>query len=131
VTFTIGGQSFTLSVLQYFMILNDSQNYICYSVFGVSPINNLWILGDYFLSRFYSIYNINQNQVGFATSIAYNYASPISPGTFQSSTNVTSKSVSLISALNTRYVTGDRMSTFIMILLNFNFFFFFFFENMD
>jgi hypothetical protein len=84
VTFTIGGQSFTLSVLQYFIISYDGQNYICYSVFGVSPNANLWILGDYFLSRFYSIFNINQNQVGFATSISYNYAPNISSQVFQS-----------------------------------------------
>jgi hypothetical protein len=82
VTFTIGGQSFTLSVLQYIIILNDGQNYMCYSVFGVSPVNNIWILGDYFLSRFYSIYDIGRNKVGFATSVSYNYAPAVSPGTF-------------------------------------------------
>jgi hypothetical protein len=87
VTFTIGGQSFTLSLLQYILILNDGQNYICYSVFGVSPLTDVWILGDYFLSRFYSIYDIGQNKVGFATSVSYNYPSSISPQTFQSSTS--------------------------------------------
>jgi hypothetical protein len=35
--------------------------------------NLIWILGDYFLSRFYSIYNANMNQIGLAKSISYNY----------------------------------------------------------
>lgn len=92
VTFMIGGQSFTLSALQYFLILYNGQNYVCYSVFGVSPLSNVWILGDYFLSRFYSIYDIGQNRVGFATSILYNYAPVISPQTFQSTTTTASTS---------------------------------------
>jgi hypothetical protein len=90
VTFVIGGQTFTLSVLQYFLILYNGQNFVCYSVFGVSPAANLWILGDYFLSRFYSVYDIGQNRVGFATSISYNYAAYVYPQTFQNSTTVAS-----------------------------------------
>ncbi len=99
-TFTIGGQSFTLSVLQYFIILNDGQNYICYSVFGVSPLTNVWILGDYFLSRFYSIYDISRNQVGFATSISYSYTPSISPQTFQSNSSSPSTAAPSTAALS-------------------------------
>jgi hypothetical protein len=102
VTFIIGGQSFTLSVLQYFIILNDGQNYICHSVFGVSPLTDVWILGDYFLSRFYSIYDIVQNQVGFATSVLYNYSSSISPQTFQNSTSSPSRAALSITTLHHR-----------------------------
>ncbi|CAF1057428.1 unnamed protein product [Adineta steineri] len=88
VTFTIGGQAFTLSAIQYFLIWNTGQYYICYSVFNYSPLANGWILGDYFLSRFYSIYNMGTNQVGFATSTSYNYTQAISSQTFQSTTTV-------------------------------------------
>jgi hypothetical protein len=112
VTFIIGGQSFTLSVLQYFIILNDSQNYICNSVFAVSPNDNIWILGDYFLSRFYSIYNINQNQVGFAISISYNYTPAVAPGTFKSSSSSFSIYTSSITAfIIGKYVTKKKIST--------------------
>ncbi|CAF1077693.1 unnamed protein product [Adineta steineri] len=90
VTFTISGQTFTLSVLQYFLIFQNGQNFVCYSVFNYSPLNNIWILGDYFLSRFYSIFDINQNRVGFATSISYNYTPYIYPQTFQSTTTISS-----------------------------------------
>jgi len=80
-------------VLQYFQILNDGENYICYSVFGVSSENNLWILGDYFLSRFYSVYDIGKNRVGFATSISYNYTPYIDPQTFQNAASTLNPSI--------------------------------------
>ncbi len=112
-TFTIGGQSFTLSLLQYILILNDGQNYMCYSVFGVSPLTNVWILGDYFLSRFYSIYDIGQNKVGFATSISYSYTPSIPPQTFQSnlsspSTAAPSTAVLSIKTLYHRLVYNEK-----------------------
>ncbi len=110
-TFIIGGQSFTLSVLQYFLILYNGQTFVCYSVFGVSPLTNLWILGDYFLSRFYSIYNINQNQVGFATSVSYSYAPYLYPQTFQSSTSAASTSASSTSASSASTVSTSASST--------------------
>ncbi len=74
-------------MLQYFLILYNGHTYICHSVFGVTPLNNVWIFGDYFLSRFYSIYDMGQNRVGFATSVAYNYTPYVDPKTFQSTTN--------------------------------------------
>ncbi len=80
-------------MLQYFLILNNGQDFICYSVFGVSPLNNLWVLGDYFLSRFYSVYDMGQNRVGFATSTAYNYAPYIDPQTFQNAASTLTPSI--------------------------------------
>ncbi len=103
VTFTIGGRSFTLSVLQYFYIVNDGQDFICNSVFGVSPLNNVWVLGDYFLSRFYSVYDIGQNRVGFATSISYSYTQSIDPDTFTSKSATRRSTFSIINLYN-RYV---------------------------
>ncbi|CAF1049690.1 unnamed protein product [Adineta steineri] len=110
VTFTIGGQAFTLSAIQYFFIWNTGQYYICYSVFNYSNIAT-WILGDYFLSRFYSIYNMGTNQVGFATSTSYNYTQAISSQTFQSTTTVattstTTKIISTTAAPTTTVTTA-------------------------
>ncbi|CAM4831894.1 unnamed protein product [Rotaria magnacalcarata] len=78
VEFSIGNITFILSVLQYLLIVNDGDTQICYTIFqGVNLHDNhgylIWILGDYFLSRFYSIYNVNSNQVGLAKSISYSY----------------------------------------------------------
>jgi len=98
-------------VLQYFLILQNGPNFICYSVFGISPLTNVWILGDYFLSRFYSIFDINQNRVGFATSISYNYAPYINPQTFESTTTAISTSTASTTAPRTTAVTTTAAST--------------------
>ncbi|CAF1022503.1 unnamed protein product [Rotaria sordida] len=78
VEFSIGNMTFTLSVLQYLLISKDDDNFVCYTIFqGINLRDNrgylIWILGDYFLSRFYSIYNVKRNQIGLAKSISYNY----------------------------------------------------------
>ncbi len=78
VTFTIGGTAFTLTPSLYLLIYGDDSNgYVCYSVFVPrdqqdSDGNSFWILGDYFLYRYYSIFDIANNQIGFAQSISYN-----------------------------------------------------------
>ncbi|UJR38065.1 hypothetical protein I4U23_030746 [Adineta vaga] len=79
VNFLIGKTTFTLSALQYLLILNlNDDKYICYTVFqGVNLHDStgslIWILGDYFLSRFYSIYDLHNNRIGLAKSITYDY----------------------------------------------------------
>jgi hypothetical protein len=73
----MGGTDFPLTPLQYLLIYEDESNgYVCYSAFY--PLNqqdangnNFWILGDYFLYRYYSIFDIGNNQIGFAQSISY------------------------------------------------------------
>ncbi|CAF2429997.1 unnamed protein product [Rotaria sp. Silwood2] len=92
VEFSIGNITFTLSVLQYLLILKDGDNYVCYTVFqGVDLRDNrgnlIWILGDYFLSRFYSIYDVNRNQIGLAKSISYNYLQIHPKSLFSNSSN--------------------------------------------
>ena len=93
ITFIIGDQPFTLTPLQYLLILGDAQNgYVCFSVFF--PSNSLstnsvpfWILGDYFLYRTYTIFDIGQNRVGFAKSIMYDWTPPIDPSLFHEQDN--------------------------------------------
>ena len=88
VTFTIGAQAFTLTPLQYIMALGDAQTgFGCFSVFV--PSNSLsagsvpfWILGDYFLYRTYTVFDIGQNRVGFAKSIMYNWTPTVSASLF-------------------------------------------------
>ncbi|CAF1051396.1 unnamed protein product [Didymodactylos carnosus] len=77
VTFTIAGQTFTLNVLQYVVVWGQTGAWTCGLVFTNASItdlygNPIWILGDYFLVRYYSIFNLQTNQVGFAKSISYN-----------------------------------------------------------
>lgn len=76
--FSIGNATFTLTSRQYLLILRGEEKNICYTVFqGVNLHDRtgslIWILGDYFLSRFYSVYDLHRNQVGLAKSISYDY----------------------------------------------------------
>jgi hypothetical protein len=94
VNFSIGNKTFTLSALQYLIILSFDDKTVCYTVFqGVNlrdgKGNLIWILGDYFLSRFYSIYNVNRNQIGLAKSISYNYLQTPAKSLFSNSSHKT------------------------------------------
>lgn len=77
--FLLGNTTFTLSALQYLLIVHlTGGKHICYTVFqGVNLHDStgslIWILGDYFLSRFYSIYDLDANRVGLAKSVSYDY----------------------------------------------------------
>ena len=93
----IGGTAFTLTPLQYLVINQDqSGSYTCYTIFYPQDVsdsagNNIWILGDYFLYRYYSIYDIVNNQIGFARSISYNYVDDIDSSVFPESTTTTNQ----------------------------------------
>jgi len=69
-----------LNPSQYLLTYGDNDSgYTCYSIFMPGDQqdangNLFWILGDYFLYRYYSIYDIVNNQIGFAKSISYNYS---------------------------------------------------------
>jgi hypothetical protein len=67
VTFTVGGNDFTLTPAQY--VLNVQGQ--CLSGFmGIAlPKPNMWILGDVFLSTYYSVFDYGNKQVGFAKSV--------------------------------------------------------------
>ncbi|CAF1123288.1 unnamed protein product [Didymodactylos carnosus] len=77
VTFTIGNTAFVLTPLHYLLWGKTVNNkWVCYTAFqdGDDPDDKgrlFWILGDYFLVRFYSIYDIAKNRVGFAKSVSY------------------------------------------------------------
>ncbi|CAF3742592.1 unnamed protein product [Rotaria socialis] len=100
ITFTINNTAFILTPVQYLLVVKiSSSQYICYSVLTLSNAidsngNHVWVLGDFFLYRFYSVFDIINNQVGFATSISYNYTQILSPSLFLSTTATTSTTTS-------------------------------------
>ncbi|KAL2082362.1 hypothetical protein ACEWY4_022180 [Coilia grayii] len=68
VTFNINGNSFTIPSSAY---VRQSQTYGCSTGFENSFSNGvgagLWILGDVFIREYYTIFNMRDNSVGFAS----------------------------------------------------------------
>lgn len=100
VTFIIGGQTFTLTPLQYILILNSEPNrYVCYTIFAPSNIYDsqghlFWIFGNFFLYRFYAIFDFVNRRIGLATSISYNWTQPIDQNLFNNSLMTNTASMS-------------------------------------
>ena len=64
ITFVIGGKKFEMKGIDYILHISES----CISGFtGLDlPDGPLWILGDIFLSKYYSVYDFGNKRVGFA-----------------------------------------------------------------
>ncbi|XP_056280605.1 nothepsin [Pseudoliparis swirei] len=70
VTFVLGGREFTLTAEQYVRKETLGDREFCFSGFQAADIRSsegpMWVLGDVFLTEFYSIFDRGQNRVGFA-----------------------------------------------------------------
>ncbi|CAH0559169.1 unnamed protein product [Brassicogethes aeneus] len=69
INWVINGKNFTLEGKDYIVKIEDEGETVCMSGFQGLDINDgLWILGDVFLGKFYSIYDLGNDRVGFAVS---------------------------------------------------------------
>ncbi|XP_043943936.1 cathepsin E isoform X1 [Protopterus annectens] len=70
ITFTIGEVEYTLTAEQYVLKETEKETTVCISGFQssdiVTPSGPLWILGDVFITEFYSIFDRGNDRIGLA-----------------------------------------------------------------
>lgn len=72
-TFTIGNKPFTFTPLQYTGITGEGDKMVCRSQFSAVDLDlpppsprDSWILGNFFMESYHSVFDFGRNQVGFA-----------------------------------------------------------------
>jgi len=71
VTFSIGGKDFDLEP-EFYVIRATDENGAVQCQLGIEGVNAgvpIWILGDPFLRKFYTVWDAEANRVGFATAV--------------------------------------------------------------
>jgi cathepsin D len=77
VTFVLNGQQFSLAPEEYVIQVSEFGQTACVSGFvGIDippPYGPLWIIGDIFMSRYYTVFDYGNERVGYAKAVTQNH----------------------------------------------------------
>uniref|UniRef100_A0A914H7W8 Peptidase A1 domain-containing protein n=1 Tax=Globodera rostochiensis TaxID=31243 RepID=A0A914H7W8_GLORO len=86
ITFHIGGKAYTLEGKDYVWKATSAGQTICFSGLKGMGGGNGWVLGDVFIGRYYTVFDVGQNRLGFAQANDENRV-PIEPKVRESEYN--------------------------------------------
>uniref|UniRef100_A0A183CAH8 Peptidase A1 domain-containing protein n=1 Tax=Globodera pallida TaxID=36090 RepID=A0A183CAH8_GLOPA len=81
ISFNIGGKAYILKGKDYVLTVTIEGKTICHSGFvgiNLPGLANRWILGDVFIGRYYTVFDVGQSRIGFAQAKDENRA-PVEP----------------------------------------------------